>query len=187
MNDWFKGLFGQIPGGIHLKAQHLPLSTRDHCPEQWLQQLLQIRGSVHLKKGVSMSSQEGNSQLNLIGIICLFEWSFDFNARQGNSRGTLKQNVMILLARLLPRNSVCMESANSTSLENIFHRSWYRRCLESKRVTRTRASSSWKRPKFNINSTRYSNVHVKIWFAMFSHLTFFRLTMCKETFKTFSK
>lgn len=144
LNHWFKGSVGQIPGGIHLKAQHLPFSTRDHCPEQWLQQLLQISGPVYLKEGVSMSFQEGNSQLNLIWIFSLFEWSFDFSSCQGKRRGTLKQNVMILLARLLPRNSVCMESANSTSLENIFHRSWYRRCLESKRVTRTRASSSWK-------------------------------------------
>lgn len=87
---------------------------------------------------------EGNSQLNLIRIICLCEWSFDFSACQEKSRGTLKQNVIILLARLLPRNNVCMESANSTSLENIFHRSWYNRCLESKRDTKTRASSSCK-------------------------------------------
>lgn len=36
---------------------------------------------------------------------------------------TLKQNVMILLARLFPRNKVCMESASSTSLENMFHSS----------------------------------------------------------------
>ncbi|TNN29128.1 hypothetical protein EYF80_060723 [Liparis tanakae] len=37
---------------------------------------------------------------------------------------TLKQKVMILLARLFPLNSVCMESASSTSLENMFHSSW---------------------------------------------------------------
>lgn len=57
---------------------------------------------------------------------------------------TLKQKVIILLARLFPLKSVCMESASSTSLENMFHSSWYSRWRESNRVTRTRASSSWK-------------------------------------------
>lgn len=37
---------------------------------------------------------------------------------------TLKQKVIILLARLFPLKSVCMESASSTSLENMFHSSW---------------------------------------------------------------
>lgn len=37
---------------------------------------------------------------------------------------TLKQKVIILLAKLLPRKRVCMESANSTSLENMFQSSW---------------------------------------------------------------
>lgn len=37
---------------------------------------------------------------------------------------TLKQKVIILLAKLLPRKRVCIESANSTSLENMFQSSW---------------------------------------------------------------
>lgn len=37
---------------------------------------------------------------------------------------TLKQKVIILLARLFPLKRVCMESASSTSLENMFHSSW---------------------------------------------------------------
>lgn len=37
---------------------------------------------------------------------------------------TLKQNVIILLARLFPLKSVCIESASSTSLENMFQSSW---------------------------------------------------------------
>lgn len=47
-----------------------------------------------------------------------------FAAERKVRQHTLKQKVIILLAKLFPRKSVCMESASSTSFENMFQSSW---------------------------------------------------------------
>lgn len=39
-----------LPGGVNLKADVLPLRRCDYASHQWLKQLLQISSAIHLHK-----------------------------------------------------------------------------------------------------------------------------------------